>query len=108
MKWFFLQGNLLTCNMVQKAAKNQPSKIILGIDPGTTVMGYGLIEVKGQEIKLIQFKLPPPKSPPCCSSGDALQHGQDRGYRWCCPQTALLYLRGNQVPLLCYVDGRFH
>ena len=30
-------------------------KIILGIDPGTNVMGYGLIHCKGQKIKLIQF-----------------------------------------------------
>lgn len=30
-------------------------KIILGIDPGTNVMGYGLIHCKGQKINLIQF-----------------------------------------------------
>lgn len=30
-------------------------KIILGIDPGTNVMGYGLINCKGQKISLIQF-----------------------------------------------------
>lgn len=30
-----------------------PDKIILGIDPGTTVMGFGLIEVRGKDIKLI-------------------------------------------------------
>lgn len=30
-------------------------KIILGIDPGTNVMGYGLIHIKGQKISLIQF-----------------------------------------------------
>jgi crossover junction endodeoxyribonuclease RuvC len=29
--------------------------IILGIDPGTTVMGYGLIHVQGSEVKLITF-----------------------------------------------------
>ncbi len=28
-------------------------RIILGIDPGTTIMGYGLIHVKGQEMQLI-------------------------------------------------------
>jgi len=28
-------------------------RIILGIDPGTTIMGYGLIHIKGQEMKLI-------------------------------------------------------
>ncbi|MEQ8583428.1 MAG: crossover junction endodeoxyribonuclease RuvC [Marinoscillum sp.] len=30
-------------------------KIILGLDPGTSVMGYGLIKVKKQDIKLLQF-----------------------------------------------------
>lgn len=30
-------------------------KIILGIDPGTTVMGYGLIHVKGKKLSLINF-----------------------------------------------------
>lgn len=28
-------------------------RIILGIDPGTSVLGYGLIHVKGNEIRLI-------------------------------------------------------
>lgn len=30
-------------------------KIILGIDPGTTVMGYGIIHIKGKEIKMLNF-----------------------------------------------------
>lgn len=30
-------------------------KIILGIDPGTTVMGYGVIKVKKQTVTLLQF-----------------------------------------------------
>lgn len=30
-------------------------KIILGIDPGTTVMGYGLIHIKGKKVELINF-----------------------------------------------------
>ena len=30
-------------------------KIILGIDPGTTVMGYGLIHVKGKKVELLNF-----------------------------------------------------
>jgi crossover junction endodeoxyribonuclease RuvC len=33
----------------------QTDKIILGIDPGTTIMGYGLIHVKGSNIELIQM-----------------------------------------------------
>ncbi|MCB0380373.1 MAG: crossover junction endodeoxyribonuclease RuvC, partial [Flavobacteriales bacterium] len=28
-------------------------KIILGIDPGTTVMGYGIIHVKNNKVELI-------------------------------------------------------
>ncbi|MFN3848026.1 MAG: crossover junction endodeoxyribonuclease RuvC [Spirosomataceae bacterium] len=30
-------------------------KIILGVDPGTRIMGYGLISVKGSTIQLIQY-----------------------------------------------------
>ena len=33
----------------------KPAKIILGIDPGTLVMGYGLIVVKGHEITLLEL-----------------------------------------------------
>lgn len=32
---------------------NKPEKIILGIDPGTTIMGYGVISDNGREMKLI-------------------------------------------------------
>jgi crossover junction endodeoxyribonuclease RuvC len=28
-------------------------RIILGIDPGTTILGYGIIEVKGKQMKLL-------------------------------------------------------
>ena len=31
----------------------QPEKIILGIDPGTMVMGYGIISVQGKQMKLL-------------------------------------------------------
>lgn len=30
-------------------------KIILGIDPGTNLMGYGVIEIKGRDVKLINM-----------------------------------------------------
>ncbi len=30
-------------------------KIILGIDPGTTVLGYGIIHIKGSKIELLTF-----------------------------------------------------
>jgi crossover junction endodeoxyribonuclease RuvC len=35
--------------------KIQKEKVILGLDPGTTVMGYGLILVRKPKIDLIQF-----------------------------------------------------
>lgn len=42
--------------MVDKEGKNSgKEKIILGIDPGTNVMGYGLILVKGNAYEVIQF-----------------------------------------------------
>lgn len=31
------------------------SKIILGIDPGTAIMGYGVILVRGNQLKLLQY-----------------------------------------------------
>jgi crossover junction endodeoxyribonuclease RuvC len=31
------------------------SKIILGIDPGTVVMGYGLIKITGQQLQLVDM-----------------------------------------------------
>ena len=33
------------------------SKIILGIDPGTVVMGYGLIEIIGSSIRLVEMDI---------------------------------------------------
>ena len=30
-------------------------KVILGIDPGTSVMGYGVIMVNGRQLKLIHY-----------------------------------------------------
>jgi crossover junction endodeoxyribonuclease RuvC len=36
-------------------AKISEEKIILGIDPGTTVMGYGLIQTKGNNIELLSM-----------------------------------------------------
>lgn len=35
--------------------KQQKESIILGLDPGTSVMGYGLIAVNGQKLNLVQF-----------------------------------------------------
>lgn len=33
----------------------KPVKIILGIDPGTIIMGYGLIAIKGNELSLLEL-----------------------------------------------------
>lgn len=33
------------------------SKIILGIDPGTVVLGYGLIEINGSTLKLLEMDI---------------------------------------------------
>jgi crossover junction endodeoxyribonuclease RuvC len=41
--------------MAGNAIKTPQEKIILGIDPGTSVMGYGIILVKQNELKLIQY-----------------------------------------------------
>ncbi|MDA1336101.1 MAG: crossover junction endodeoxyribonuclease RuvC [Bacteroidetes bacterium] len=41
--------------MPATASKNKVEQIILGIDPGTTIMGYGVIQVKGKEVKLIEM-----------------------------------------------------
>lgn len=37
------------------AKSPQKEKIILGIDPGTSVMGYGVVLIKGKDMKLLQF-----------------------------------------------------
>lgn len=37
------------------AQKTKPTNIILGIDPGTVVMGYGIIAVTGQSIRLLDM-----------------------------------------------------
>jgi len=33
----------------------QPEQIILGIDPGTRIMGYGIISVRGKALKLVDL-----------------------------------------------------
>ena len=41
--------------MVKIEKNKQKESIILGLDPGTNVMGYGLIRIKGNNIDLIQY-----------------------------------------------------
>lgn len=40
---------------MKKAATKQSEKIILGMDPGTSVMGYGIILITGKTPKLLQY-----------------------------------------------------
>lgn len=40
---------------VKKILSKGSQKIILGLDPGTTVMGYGLILITGSSISVIQY-----------------------------------------------------
>lgn len=35
--------------------KHVKEKIILGLDPGTNIMGYGMVLIKGPVVKLLQF-----------------------------------------------------
>nr|HAD52195.1 crossover junction endodeoxyribonuclease RuvC [Algoriphagus sp.] len=41
--------------MSKASKKESKEKIILGIDPGTNVMGYGLILTEGKQYKLLQY-----------------------------------------------------
>lgn len=41
--------------MVKIDKNRETDRIILGVDPGTNVMGYGLIAVRGQKLSLLQF-----------------------------------------------------
>ena len=57
---FIIDGRVLTCVFMAKVtaaitAVQQVEKIILGIDPGTTVMGYGVINVLGNKMTVLQY-----------------------------------------------------
>lgn len=41
--------------MSKELKKEAKEKIILGIDPGTTVMGYGLLLIEGKKYKILQY-----------------------------------------------------
>lgn len=41
--------------MIKKQQAELPEKVIIGVDPGTQIMGYGVISVKGQQITLVQY-----------------------------------------------------
>jgi crossover junction endodeoxyribonuclease RuvC len=45
----------LTCITGKMEKKTVKEKIILGLDPGTNVMGYGIVLVRGNSVTLLQF-----------------------------------------------------
>lgn len=45
------------CSFKNRFSLQKPSKIILGIDPGTVIMGYGIIEVKENKIFLLEMSI---------------------------------------------------
>jgi crossover junction endodeoxyribonuclease RuvC len=47
-------GHLIN-TMTGSARNTITEKIILGLDPGTNITGYGIISVSGNQVKLIQF-----------------------------------------------------
>ncbi len=40
---------------MHKSTVKEPERIILGVDPGTTIMGYGIILIKNKQMKLLQY-----------------------------------------------------
>jgi crossover junction endodeoxyribonuclease RuvC len=49
-----IRGSFINVVKIQ-AVLQKKSKIILGIDPGTVVMGYGLLQVQGKEVSLLDL-----------------------------------------------------
>lgn len=45
----------INADYLQAVGKIIKERVILGLDPGTTVMGYGIISVKGSKIALMQY-----------------------------------------------------
>src|SRR5690606_6159860 len=45
----------LNCGVNEGTTKVAKEKVILGIDPGTNVMGYGLVLVEGKKYSIIQY-----------------------------------------------------
>lgn len=56
MDFFFLLWSILILNLLnQSKSSTATDRVILGIDPGTTIMGYGLISIKGKQMQLISL-----------------------------------------------------
>ena len=41
--------------MPSNPSNPEPEQIILGIDPGTTIMGYGVVRVRGKQVELVEM-----------------------------------------------------
>jgi crossover junction endodeoxyribonuclease RuvC len=54
---FSINFNILKIITAEKIITEKiiPEKIILGIDPGTRLMGYGLLRIEGKKIQVIQY-----------------------------------------------------
>ena len=48
---------ILQNTIYMRGAESKTDKIILGIDPGTTIMGYGLIKISGKDASLITMDI---------------------------------------------------
>ena len=55
MRRLYLLYNFVIRQNYLKMPELLREKIILGIDPGTTIMGYGLIHIKGNKLSMIAF-----------------------------------------------------
>jgi crossover junction endodeoxyribonuclease RuvC len=51
----FAVESSLSCTMIKLPQADAAEKVIIGVDPGTQVMGYGVISVKAQQITLVQY-----------------------------------------------------
>lgn len=52
----FGERSCLSCAMSEQEQRLATEKIIIGVDPGTQVLGYGVIKIRGgQQIELVQY-----------------------------------------------------
>jgi len=57
--------------------KNSKEQIILGIDPGTTIMGYGVIRCVGKKVEMLEmFEMGPSCSQPLAAKSSKSSSGR--------------------------------
>ena len=65
----------------EKENRSLKEQIILGLDPGTNVMGYGVILIRGRKMDILQFGviqlgvIQPPPDRPLAGHGHTSRHG---------------------------------